>query len=89
MAALCVARRRQVGIEYELQRSDVVCLRSRPPDGAGLHTGIRSVVAPSAFLVPADAIFTLESVAQPGEWAVPGRRQPSTRRLFTVLVSYA
>ena len=79
----------EYGVEHELQESDIVCLRSGPPDGGGLHTAIRSVAREGSYGVPASAIFTLTSVDEPGHWQLPGRRRPSLRRLFTVTVSYA
>ena len=70
---------------YELQDSDVVCLRSAPTDANGCHSLIPTSGG-GAHALPPFATVTLENVMQPGEWEVCGQRV--RRRLLTVSVTY-
>ena len=69
---------------YELQDSDVVCLRSAAADADGYHSLVRTGGA--GYEMPPLATVTLEKVEEPGEWEVCG--QKVQRRLFTVRVSF-
>ena len=73
---------------YELQDSDVVCLRSAPTDADGYHSLIPFAVfsGRGSHALPPLATVTLESVQQPGEWEVRGLHVQ--RRLLTVRVTY-
>ena len=69
---------------FELQDSDVVCLRSAVADADGYHSLIQT--GRGGYQMPPLATVTLESVQQPGEWEVCGHKVQ--RRLFTVSVTY-
>ena len=71
---------------YELQDSDVVCLRSAPTDADGYHTLIPTSVG-GAHALPPFATVTLEKVMQPGEWEVCGQRVKRRLLLVGVTVS--
>ena len=71
-------------VTYELQDSDVVCVRSAAADADGYHSLIQTGGA--GYEMPPLATVTLEKVQQPGEWEVLGHKVQ--RRLFTVSVSY-
>ena len=69
---------------FELQDSDVVCIKSAPTDADGYHSLIQT--GWTTYEMPPLATVTLESVQRPGEWKVRGLKVQ--RRLFTVSVSY-
>ena len=71
-------------ITFELQDSDVVCLRSAAADADGYHSLIQT--AGAGYEMPPLATVTLEKVQQPGEWEVRGLKVQ--QRLFTVRVAY-
>ena len=73
---------------YELQDSDVVCLRSAPTDVDGYHSLVPFAVfsGRGSHALPPLATVTLESVQLPGEWEVRGLHVQ--RRLLTVRVTY-
>ena len=84
----CVVTSRGGRDVYELQDSDVVCLRSAPTDADGYHSLIPFAVfsGRGSHALPPLATVTLESVQQPGEWEVRGLHVQ--RRLLTVRVTY-
>ena len=71
-------------LTFELQDSDVVCLRSAPADADGYHSLVHTGGA--SYDMPPLATATLEKVEEPGEWQVCGHKVQ--RRLFTVRVTY-
>jgi hypothetical protein len=80
----CVVMSRGGRDVYELQDSDVVCLRSAPTDANGCHSLIPTSGG-GAHALPPFATVTLEKVMQPGEWEVCGQRVK--RRLLMVGVT--
>ena len=80
----CVVTSRGGRDVYELQDSDVVCLRSAPTDANGYHSLIPTSGG-GAHALPPFATVTLEKVMQPGEWEVCG--QHVKRRLLMVGVT--
>jgi len=80
----CVVMSRGGRDVYELQDSDVVCLRSAPTDANGCHSLIPTSGG-GAHALPPFATVTLEKVMQPGEWEVCG--QHVKRRLLMVGVT--
>ena len=78
----CVNRRGEQ--TFELQESDVVCIRSAAADDDGLHSLVQ--ISGASHHLPPLATVTLESVQEAGEWEVRGLRVQ--RRLFTVRVAF-
>ena len=77
-------RGRRGHVEYQLQDSDVMCVRSAPTDADGYHSLVQT--GPRNYHMPPRATVTLEKVEEPGEWEVRGLKVQ--RRLFTVRVAF-
>ena len=69
---------------FQLQDSDVVCLRSSGEDEDGYHSLIN--IGGTTYDLPPLATVTLEKIDMPGTWEILGHRPK--RRLYTVSVTF-
>lgn len=82
-------------VQYQPQDSDVVCFLSRPADGAGFHSLVRTAKTrhERQYDLPPLATITLLKVEEPNTWLTAFARDQGpniyvNRRLYTVAVTF-